>query len=126
MNDAVLKRIINGISTRKYKNTLDDVAEKGRSVSKSTVSRKFTKTTEKLMNDFLNRSIEDDFPIMMMDGVHLGEYLVVVVLGITKEVNKKALGLIECSTENSKICSDLLQNIIDQGLNANEERLFIL
>ncbi|MDP4179652.1 MAG: transposase [Bacillota bacterium] len=126
LNDTVLKRIINGISTRKYKNTFDDVIEKGRSVSKSTVSRKFTKITEKLMNDFLNRPIEDDFPIMMMDGAHLCEYLVVVVLGITKEGKKKILGLIEGSTENSKICSDLLQSIIDRGLDTNEERLFVL
>jgi transposase-like protein len=62
----------------------------------------------------------------MMDGVHLGDYLVVVALGITTEGKKKILGIIEGSTENSKICTDLLQNIIERGLDTQESRLFVL
>ncbi|MCX7922692.1 MAG: transposase [Clostridia bacterium] len=126
LNNAALKRIIHGVSTRKYQHTLDEVPEESYATSKSSVSRRFTKITEKFLQEFLSRSIDDYFPVIMMDGVHLGEYLVVVVLGISKEGKKKILGLIEGSTENSKICSDLLQNIIDRGLAVDEERLFVL
>jgi transposase-like protein len=82
--------------------------------------------TEKLLQEFLSRPIDNYFPIIMMDGVHLGDYLVVVALGITTEGKKKILGIIEGSTENSKICTDLLQNIIERGLDTQESRLFVL
>lgn len=126
LNDAALKRIIYGVSVRNYKHTLDEVPEESHSTSKSSVSRRFTKVTEKLLQEFLSRPIDDYFPIIMMDGVHLGDYLVVVALGISKEGKKKILGIIEGSTENSKICADLLQNIIERGLDEKENRLFVL
>lgn len=126
LNTSALKRIINGVSVRKYQNTLDEIPIESHSISKSSVSRRFTKVTEKLLQEFLSRPIDDYFPIIMMDGVHLGDYLVVVALGISEEGKKKILGLIEGSTENAKICSDLLQNIIDRGLDAKDKRLFVL
>jgi transposase-like protein len=126
LNDAALKRIIHGVSVRNYKHTLDEVPEESSSTSKSSVSRRFSKVTEKLLQEFLSRPIDDYFPIIMMDGVHLGDYLVVVALGISEEGKKKILGIKEGSTENSKICADLLQNIIERGLDAKEERLFVL
>jgi transposase-like protein len=126
LNNAVLKRIINGVSVRKYKQTLDELPEGSCSTSKSSVSRRFTKVTEKLLQEYLNRRIEDSFPVMMIDGVHLGDYIVIVALGISNEGKKKILGIIEGSTENSKVCADLLQNLIERGLKAQEKRLFIL
>ncbi|MCX7921748.1 MAG: transposase, partial [Clostridia bacterium] len=116
LNHAILKKIIHGISMRNYQNTLDEVPEQSQSVSKSSVSRRFTKVTEKLLQEFLERPLDDSFPIIMLDGVRLGEYLVIVALGISNEGKKKILGIIEGSTENAKICTDLLQNIIERGL----------
>lgn len=126
LNNAALQRILHGVSVRNYKHTLDEVPDGAHSMSKSSVSRRFTKVTEKLLKEFLERPIDDYFPVIMIDGVHLGDYLVAVALGITTQGKKKILGLIEGSTENAKICSNLLQNIIDRGLDEKENRLFVL
>ncbi len=62
----------------------------------------------------------------MMDGVNIGRYLVIVALGISKASKKIVLGIIEEFTENVKICTDLIQNIIKEGLDANENMLLVL
>ncbi|NSW92977.1 MAG: transposase [Firmicutes bacterium] len=118
LNNAALQRILHGVSVRNYGYTLDEVPEEPLSVSKSAVSRRFIKETQKLLNEFLNRTIDDYYPIIMLDGVKIGDYLVVVSLGISKAGKKKVLGIIEGSTENAKICTDLIQNMIKRGLDA--------
>ncbi len=126
LNNAALKRILHGVSVRNYRHTLDEIPEGSHSTSKSSISRRFTKETEKLMQEFINRRIEDYYPVIMMDGVTTGDYLVIVALGISKAGKKKVLGIIEGSTENAKICTDLIQNMIKRGLDAEENRLFVL
>jgi len=126
LNNAVVKRILHGVSTRNYQYTLDDIPGEKVSTSKSTVSRHFVYETGKLLKEFLKRRIDEYYPVIMMDGVAIGEYLVVCMLGISKEGKKKVLGIIEGSTENAKICADLIHQTIDRGLKLDEHRLFVL
>jgi transposase-like protein len=126
LNNAALRRVLHGVSVRNYIHTLDETPEGSHSTSKSSISRRFTKETERLMNEFINRRIDDYYPVIMMDGVKIGGYMVIVALGISKAGDKKVLGIIEGSTENAKICTDLIQNMIKRGLDASENRLFVL
>ena len=52
----------------------------------------------------------------MIDGVHFGEHLCVVALGIGIDGTKHPLGLVEGSTENTTVVTDRLIGLRDRGL----------
>ena len=52
----------------------------------------------------------------MIDGVHFGDHLCVVALGIGIDGTKHPLGLAEGSTENTSVVTDLLTGLRDRGL----------
>ncbi|MDY6935896.1 MAG: transposase [Spirochaetota bacterium] len=51
---------------------------------------------------------------------------VIVVLGIDKKGNKAALGAWEGSTENSRVCTDLLHNLIERGFDLSVLKLSVI
>lgn len=126
LNNAALREVLHGVSVRNYIHTLGEAREGSHSTSKSSICRRFTKEAERLMNEFINRRIDNYYPVIMMDGVKIGSYMVIVALGISKTGDKKVLGIKERSTENAKICTDLIQNMINRGLDTSENRLFVL
>jgi len=52
----------------------------------------------------------------MIDGVHFGEHLCVVALGIGIDGTKHPLGLVEGSTENTTVVTELLTDLRGRGL----------
>jgi len=123
---TVLKHILAGVSTRDYEG-LQDEASDTFGKKKSTVSRRFIKESSKTMKEFIERRIDDDsYPVMMIDGVGFGDYLVIVALGIKSDGTKKILGVREGSTENSEVCRSLISCLIERGLSVDSPRLFVL
>ncbi len=59
---------------------------------------------------------ELDLVALMVDGVHFGEHLCVVALGIGLDGAKHPLGLVEGSTENTTVVTELLTGLRDRGL----------
>ena len=57
-----------------------------------------------------------DLVALMIDGVHFGEHLCVVALGIGIDGTKYPLGLAEGSTENTTVVTDLLTGLRECGL----------
>lgn len=118
-----------GISGRKYARSLEplsaDVEE--RSTSKSSVSRRYVAMTTKQMTKWLTTQLGDrHFPIVMIDGIHLGDHLVLIALGIDFEGKKQVLGLREGHTENGKVAKALLRDLVKRGLDPERARLFIV
>jgi transposase-like protein len=66
------------------------------------------------------------FPIVMIDGIHLGDHLVLIALGIDSEGKKQVLGLREGDTENSRVAKALLRDLLDRGLDPERARLFVI
>lgn len=126
MNDAILSRLLSGVSTRKLCRTTDELVDDPACVSKSEVSRRFRSGMEKAMAEFFGRRIEGSMPIMMLDGMGLGDMTIVAAMGIDEEGHKHMLGLTEGGTENSEVVSALLNDMILRGLDAQEPRLYVL
>lgn len=126
MNETIFKMLINGISTRKYERMtgLDD--NEAQSVGKSTVSNRYQIGLEKVMDEFFNRRLEEDYIAIMLDGVSVGDMAVIVALGIDSDGKKKVLGLISGGTENHIVTKALLKDLVDRGLEPNIPRLFVL
>lgn len=131
LSEQVTARMLAGISTRKYPVALEPVGEQversATSTSKSAVSRRFVAATAERLAELCARPLNQArWPIVMLDGVHLGEYLLVVALGVTDDGTKVPLGVVEGSTENAAVCSRLVADLVDRGLDGSRGVLFVV
>jgi transposase-like protein len=116
-----MQRMLAGLSSRRYPVGLEPVGQRveqtARSTSKSAVSRRFVAATETALADLLAADLSGlDLVALMIDGVHFGEHLCVVALGIGIDGVKHPLGLAEGSTENTSVVTDLLTGLRERGL----------
>src|SRR4051794_20474854 len=116
-----MERMLAGLSTRRYGVGLEPVGEQvtatARSMSKSAVSRKFVAATETALAELLAADLSGvDLVALMIDGVHFGESVCIVALGIDADGVKHPLALAEGSTENATVVTDLLGGLRERGL----------
>jgi putative transposase len=116
-----LTRMLAGLSTRRYPIGPEPVGQRleatARSMSKSGVSRRFVAATETALAELLAGPLGDlDLVASMIYGVGFGEHLCVVALRIGIDGTKHPLGLVEGSTENTGVVTDLLTGLRDRGL----------
>ena len=128
LNRHTLNAVACGISSRKNARSLDPLPDgmEERSTSKSSVSRRYVAMTTKQMTSWLTRPLGDrDFPIVMIDGIHMGDHLVLIALGIDFEGKKQVLGLREGDTENGHVARALLRALVDRGPDHKRARPFV-
>lgn len=115
---TMMEAIICGVSSRSYGRVVKATTERrGRSTSKSSVSRRIVAGTRKRLEEIMGRSLEDfELLVLMIDGVHVGGHVIIVALGIDKGGQKRVLGIREGSTENSAVATALLNEMRDRGL----------
>jgi transposase-like protein len=129
MDRHTLNAVACGISSRKYARSLDRLPEsiEEQSTSKSAVSRRYVAMTAKQMTTWLTMPLGDrHFPVVMIDGIHLGDHLVLIALGIDFEGKKQVLGLREGDTENHQVAKSLLGDLVERGLDPERARLFVI
>jgi len=126
MRDTVLKNMILGISSRNYEEAVEGVM-KGYGIRKSSVSRHFVQATAEQMREFLERDLSGlDLVALFIDGIEFKGQLLVVALGLDKGGRKHVLGLWQGATENSSVCTRLLEDIVRRGLDIGKDYLFVL
>jgi putative transposase len=116
-----MERMLAGLSTRRYPVGLEPVGTRvehsARATSKSAVSRRFVTATETALAELLSADLAGlDLVALMVDGVHFAEHCCVVALGIDIDGVKHPLSLVEGSTENATLVSDLLVGLRERGL----------
>jgi transposase-like protein len=117
-----MERMLAGLSTRRYPVGLEPVGTRveasARATSKSAVSRRFVTATETALAELLAADLSGlDLVALMVDGVHFAEHCCVVALGIDIDGVKHPLSLVEGSTENATLVTDLLVGLRERGLN---------
>ncbi|MFT8889803.1 MAG: hypothetical protein ABF904_13455 [Ethanoligenens sp.] len=73
-------------------------------ISKSEVNRRFVKELSKLMEEFFNRRIAENHPIMMLNGMAVGKMTVIAVMGIGGDRRKRMRELITGDAGTYCIC----------------------
>jgi transposase-like protein len=126
-----MQKMLAGISTRGWRAGLEPVGEQAEraasATSKSAVSRRFVKATETALTDLLARPLAElDLVALMLDGVHFGEHVCVVALGIGIDGTKHPLALVEGDTENSTVVTNLLTGLRDRGLDTTRPILVVI
>ena len=124
LNQAIMARLLAGVSTRKYCRTVE--GQNGRCTSKSEVNRRFIQQMDKLIEEFFTRPLNDDYPVMIIDGLELGKMTVLAAMGITRDGQKQMLGIIEGGSENSVVVIELFNDLIERGLDPLRPRLYVL
>ena len=127
--ERVLNQILVGVSTRNYESSLDKPSAKlkSRGTSKSAASRHLVSQTTKKLEEYLSRRLEEfELAALMMDGLEVAGQTVVVTLGITIDGTKVPLGIWLGSTENSRVCTAMLQNLLERGLRIDESILCVV
>jgi putative transposase len=126
MPQAVLRRMVRGVSTREYEHVVD-MARDGFGVAKSSVSRGFVRASAADVKGLAERRFEGErFAVIMIDGVEYAAETMVVALGITEDGTKRVLGLRQGATENAEVCAALLEELRERGLDTGRPTLFVL
>jgi putative transposase len=130
LDEATLGQIAAGVSTRRYEATLDKLPEpdeQPRSASKSAVSRRWVALSQAQLHEWLSCSLTQlDLPVVMIDGIHLRDRVILVALGIDADGDKHILGLREGSTESTRVARSLLSDLVERGLDADRVRLWVI
>jgi len=124
-SEEILTKLMSGLSGRRYHETVTAAAE-AFGVSASSVSRHFVEATAKQLKLFLERDLSkfDPFAILI-DTVHRGDIAFIVALGISIAGKKQVLGYWQGATENSTICTELLEDLVRRKLDLTQRVLFI-
>ncbi len=126
MNESIMAKILAGVSTRDYQGTIDQVLD-GHGISRSAVSRRAVKTAGKRLEEFYARRFDDrGFVVIMIDGIGVDDIDNIVALGIDAWGKKTVLGIRQGATENTKVCIELLEDLIERGLSPDGDYLFVL
>jgi putative transposase len=126
-----LERMLAGLSTRRYPVGLEPVGTRteqtATATSRSAVSRRFVAATETALAELLAADLSGlDLVALMVDGVHFGEHTCVVALGIDIDGVKHPLSLVEGSTENATLVTELIVGLRERGLDVTKPVLAVL
>lgn len=129
LSERAVEQMVLGVSTRNYARSLEPLpsAMPTRGASKSAVSRRFVAKTSEALTTMMSRDLGSiSIAAIIVDGIHLGEHLVVVALGVDEQGDKHVLGMCEGATENEAVCKMLLEDIVARGVRASRSILFVI
>lgn len=126
MNEAIMAKVLAGVSMRDYAGTIEEVLD-GHGVSRSAVSRRAVKESGKRLEQFYCRQFDaQEFVVIMIDGIGISDVDNIVALGIDIWGKKQVLGLRQGATENTIVCTELLEDLVGRGLPADGNYLFVV
>ena len=128
LGKLAMEKMLAGLSTRRYPVGLEPVgqqiSEKSSATSKSAVSRRFVTMTETALAELLAADLSGlDLVALMIDGVHFAESCCIVALGIGIDGVKHPLALVEGSTENATLVTEVLVDLRERGLDVTRPML---
>jgi putative transposase len=124
-DQAVFTEGIKKVSQRDYEKGVSKIANSF-GLKKSSVSRKWVKSTAKKIEDLQKRSLKEmDIRAVFIDGKRFSKHGVIIALGVASDGKKYVLGIYQAETENSKSCLELLNDLESRGL-SSEGLLFIV
>jgi transposase-like protein len=123
---AVFTHLVSGMSCRAYGQVIERVQE-GYGLSKSVVNRQMVEATAEQLKSLCERDLSGmDVCVLVIDGVHIAKTVQVVALGVDANGSKHIMGFREGATENSRVCVELLEDMVKRGLNSDRSTLVVI
>lgn len=128
LTEIALGRMLAGLSTRRYDAGAEPIGDiPTRGTSRSAISRRFKAGTAAKLAEVFGRDLSKlDLMAIFIDGIGVGDHLIVVALGVDSAGVKHPLGLWEGTTESKAVCKALLGNLQDRGLDVDKPVLFVI
>jgi len=124
--ERMLEILLHGVSTRRYQRVIPEMVDTV-GVSRSTVSREAVEASEAALEQLLERRFDNvELLIIYIDGMHFGDQCVLAAVGVDVEGHKHVLALREGATENAEAAKDLLQHLVEHGVDPARRRLFVI
>jgi transposase-like protein len=122
LTDAILL----GLSQGDYERVAGQFVD-GFGLSQSSVSRRFQERAQKTLEEFEERSLEEEnFLALWIDGKRVAGQQMIVCLGVTEKGYKKVLGFTQASAERSEPVIELLRDLLERGLTFEEGILCVI
>lgn len=125
-DEALLRRILLGLSCRNYASCAEAVPE-AFGLSSSAVSRRFIQASSRKLKELVERDLSAyDFVVLFIDGKSFADDEMIIALGVTVTGEKIPLGFIQAATENERALKGLLSSLLDRGLSIDEGILCVI
>lgn len=126
LGQRILEILMKGVSTRHYQTVIPEMAETV-GVSKSQISREFIEASGQAFQAFCERDFAvKDILVIYLDGIRFGPFHVIAALGVDSDGYKHILGIREGASENSVVVKDLLNDLVERGIDPQRKRLFVI
>ena len=131
LSEVVMERMLAGLATRRHRVANEPVGSSveahASATSRSAVSRRFVARTRAALSVLMVCDLSElAVTALMIDGVKFADHCCVVALGICADGTKVPLGLCLGDTENKKVVSELLRNLVKRGLKADSGLLVVI
>jgi len=131
LSELALSRMLAGVSCRRYaRDGLEPIGQQveGQSAgtSKSAVSRRFVALTRQRLEELLQRPVPAGIRVVFIDCVEIKGRAIVAALGVDADGAKHLLGIAEGATENARLITRLIEDLVERGLAADEGLLFVI
>ena len=126
LDEAVLRRVLYGISCRDYAAAAHAVPG-AIGLSSSTVSRQFIRASAARLQALQERDLAgEDIVVIFLDGKTFAQDTLVVALGVTLSGEKRFLGFVETGTENERVLTPFLRSLLERGLDISRGVLVVM
>ena len=131
LSEVVMERMLAGLATRRHRVANEPVGKsvdaRASAMSRSAVSRRFVARTRRAIFELMARDLSELAVVaLMIDGVIFADHCCVAALGICADGTKVPLGLFLGETENKKVVTDLLRDLVRRGLRADSGLLVVI
>jgi putative transposase len=129
LTPRAVEQMVLGVSTRKYVRSIEPAPPglASRGTSRSAVSRRFVAATREELAKMMSRDLSAlALCAIMLDGIHVGEHVALIALGIDEAGEKHVLGLYEGASENTTCCVGLLSDLEARGVRTDRATLFVI
>ena len=124
-SEEMLIRAMRGLSGRKYRETVEEIAQ-GFGISPSSISKRLVEATAGKLRELRERDLSDfEAFAIFLDTVHRGKSAFVVALGIDVSGRKRVLGFWEGATEDREVTKSLVSDMESRGLKLTDEIIFV-
>jgi putative transposase len=123
---GLFRRVLGGLSCRDYEAAAETVPE-AFGLARSSVSRRFIKASARTLAALQARRLDDrEWLVLFLDGKTFARDQLVIALGVTRTGEKRVLGLVQTATENTRVCSAFLRDLVERGFTPPRGLLVVL
>jgi len=123
---GLFRRVLGGLSCREYEAAAEAVPA-AFGLAKTSVSRRFIRASARALRQLTERRLDDrEWLVLILDGKTFAADSLVIALGVTRQGEKRVLGLIQTATENKRVCAALLRELEERGFRAPAGLLVVI